>query len=134
MVTAMQVAGLALTAVLLAKLLQRYAAEQALLLTLLLGTLLTCVAIRSFAPILNQIDALLQSGGLNPSHTAILSKAMGICVVTQLAADICKDAGETALGSAVTLFGAIALLLLCIPLTEELLALIREVLACVPSL
>lgn len=133
MVTALQIAGLSVTAALIAKLLQRYAAEQALMLTLLLGTAVTAAAVISMAPILNEIDALLTEGGLSAEQTASLSKAIGICCVTQLAADVCRDAGETALGSAVMLTGKITLILLALPLFRPLLSMLREVLSCVSS-
>ena len=129
--TAMQIAGLTVTAVLLAKLLERYAAEQALLLTLLGGTLVTALSVRMLLPVLNQIDALMLRSGLSETHTALLAKAAGICCVTQLAADLCKDAGQSALGSAVMLAGKAALLLLCIPLIDPLLRLLTEVMTCI---
>lgn len=131
MVTALQIAGLSLTAVLLAKLLQRYAPEQALLLTLLLGTMLTGAGVLSLTPVINQIDTLMQNAGLSGSETAAVTKAVGICCVTQLAADVCKDAGETALATGVVLAGKAALLLLILPLIQPLLSLLQEVLSCV---
>lgn len=127
----MQIAGLTVTAVLLAKLLERYAAEQALLLTLLTGTLVTAIAVKMLLPILNQIDALMLKSGLSASQTAVVAKAAGICCVTQLAADLCKDAGHTALCTAVMLAGKTALLLLCIPLIDPLLHLLTEVMTCI---
>lgn len=133
MVTTMQIAGLAVTAVMLAKLLQRYAAEQAMLLTLLLGTLLTGSAVLAMTPILNEIDTLLSAGGLDAAQTTCISKAVGICCVTQLASDVCKDAGESALATAVLLTGKTALLLLALPLFAPLLQLLREVLSCVSA-
>lgn len=133
MVTTMQIAGIAVTAVMLAKLLQRYAAEQAMLLTLLLGTLLTGSAVLAMTPILNEIDTLLSAGGLDAAQTTCIAKAVGICCVTQLAADVCKDAGESALATAVLLTGKTALLLLALPLFAPLLQLLREVLSCVSA-
>lgn len=131
MVTTVQIAGLSITAVLIAKLLERYAAEQAMMLTLLLGAALTALAVYSLSPILNETDTLLASSGLSTEHTAAVSKAIGICIVTQLAADVCKDAGESALCTAVTLTGKAALILLSLPLFSSLLQLLREVLSCV---
>ena len=131
MVTALQIAGLTVTALMIAKLLQRYAAEQAMLLTLLLGTGITAAAVTALAPVLQTIDSLMQSSGLDPAQTASVSKAIGICCVTQLAADVCRDAGESALASAVILTGKAALLLLILPLIEPLMQLVREVLTCV---
>ncbi len=133
MVTAMQVAGLTVTAVLIAKLLERYAAEQALLLTLLLGILLTGAAVLTLLPVLQEADVLLRNGGLDAAQTACISKALGICCVTQLAADVCRDAGENALTTAVLLTGKAALLLLALPLIQPLLRLLEEVLSCVTA-
>ncbi len=129
----MQIAGMTVTAVLLAKLLERYAAEQALLLTLLLGTLLTGTAVLMLTPVMNEIDSLLLQSGLDSDQTASLAKAIGICCVTQLAADVCRDAGQSALCSAVTFAGKTALLLLCLPLIEPLLSLIQEVMSCLSA-
>lgn len=133
MVTAIQAAGICITAVLLAKMLERYAPEQALLLTLLSGALLTAAAVTALMPVLTQIDALLADGGLTPSQTACITKAAGICCITQLAADVCTDAGESALATAVTLTGKTALLLLVLPLIAPLRQLLEEVLSCTAS-
>ena len=130
MVTTVQIAGLSVTAVLIAKLLERYAAEQAMLLTLLLGVLLTAAAICALSPVLNEMDLLLASSGLSETQTSTVSKAIGICIVTQLASDVCKDAGETALCTAVTLTGKASLLTLSLPMFSSLLSLVREVLSC----
>ena len=85
------------------------------------------------SPILNEIDSLLAQGGLTPEQTACIAKAAGICCVTQLAADICKDAGETAVASAVMFSGKIALTLLILPLFQPLLTRLQEVLSCVSA-
>ena len=133
MVTVFRAAGLAVTAVLIAKLIRRYTEEQALLLTLLACVGITAAAVLAVTPLLNEIDALLAKGGLQPEQTACIAKAAGICCVTQLAADLCKDAGESAVASAVTLTGKIALLLLILPLLHPLLTRLQEVLSCVSS-
>lgn len=128
--TALQVAGLSLTAVLLAKVLERYAAEQAMLLMMLLCVGLTAAAVLSLTPILERMDTLLHAGGLSADETARLSKAIGVCIVTELAADTCRDAGEAALATAVTMTGKTTLLLLSLPLVETLLRVMEEVLGC----
>lgn len=128
--TALQAAGLSVTAVLLAKMLERHTREQAMLLTLLLGILLTGTAVLSLSPVLTRVDSLLTAGGLAPETAGTVGKAIGICCVTELAADTCKDAGESALSAAVLLTGKTALLLLALPLIEPVLHVIGEVLTC----
>ena len=84
-------------------------------------------------PVPAQISALLSEAGLNPQQTAIITKAIGICIVTQLAADVCRDAGESAMASAVLLTGKTALLVLALPLIRPLRQLLEEVLSCAAS-
>ena len=133
MVTVFRTAGLALTAVLIAGLIRRYTEEQALLLTLLAGIGITAAGILAMTPVLNEIDTLLARSGLTPEQTGCIAKAAGICCVTQLASDVCRDAGESAVASAVLLSGKAALILLILPLFHPLLARIEEVLSCVSA-
>lgn len=128
MVTALQIAGLCLTAVLFTTLLRRHAPEQAVLLSLLLACAVTLWAGLALSPVLSQIDTILAGCGLTAEETAVIGKAAGICCITQLAADICKDCGEGAMATAVTLAGKTALLVMALPLADTLLTLIREVL------
>lgn len=127
MVTVIQVAGLTVTAVLIAKTLESYAKEQAMLLTLLVGIILTASAAAALAPVLQRIDSMLSLGGLSAEQTALLSKAIGICLITEFASEICRDAGESAMRSAVLLAGKATLLLLSLPLVDPLLRTLREV-------
>lgn len=129
MVTAIQAAGLTVTAVLIAKSLEPYAKEQAMLLTLLLGIILTGSAAAALSPVLLRIDTLLTNGGLDSSQTALLSKAVGISVITEFSAEVCRDAGESALRTAVLLTGKVTLLLLALPLIDPLLRTLQEVLS-----
>ena len=99
--------------------------------TLLLGTLITGCAVTAMMPVLSEIDALLSAGGLSPEQTACITKAVGICCVTQLAADLCRDAGESAMASGILLTGKVTLLLLAIPLFSPLKQMLEEVIACI---
>ena len=129
MVTAIQAAGLTVTAVLIAKALEPYAKEQAMLLTLLLGITLTGSAAAALSPVLLRIDTLLTNGGLDSSQTALLSKAVGISVIPGFAAEVCSDAGESALRTAVLLKWKVTLILLALQQNDPLLRTLQEVLS-----
>ena len=47
-------------------------------------------------------------------------KTLGICFLAQFAADSCRDAGESALASKVELAGKISILVLSLPLFEDI--------------
>ncbi len=128
MVNAFQIAGICLVAVLFTALLRRNAPEQAILLSVAAASAVTLWAAAALSPVLLQIDSMLTASGLTADEITVISKAAGICCITQLAGDICKDSGENALATAVTLAGKVSLLVLALPLAEQLLTQIREVL------
>lgn len=63
------------------------------------------------------LKGLLASEG---DLTQIVLKGAGIAIVAELGAQLCSDAGETALAGRVTLASRVAMLGLCGPMLEEL--------------
>ena len=58
--------------------------------------------------------------GLGGGSFAMLVKALGICVTTQLAADICRDSGSASLANIVELGGRLLVLGLSLPLLKSI--------------
>lgn len=85
--------GAAMVAMLLAVTLREIKKEYAVLLSLLCAVALMLWAVGTMAPIIEQIEALVDSTELDPQYGEILLKSLGIAVCTQLACDACKDAG-----------------------------------------
>ena len=55
-------------------------------------------------------------------HGSLLFKALGIAVLTQCASEICRECGEAGAASGVELIGKAEILLLCLPLINDLLS------------
>ncbi len=86
----------------------------------LAATVLFAGAILSMSsPLVAYLKELSAATGLAP-YAEFLLKALGIAVLSQVAADICRDAGESGIGNGVELAGKIELLILCLPLVKEL--------------
>ena len=85
--------------------------------TVLFGTLL----IASAQPIFSLINTLAGKSGTLKYVETIL-KGLGIVILTQISADICRDSGEGTLAGHIETVGKLELLLLCIPLIGEILA------------
>ena len=83
----------------------------------LFGTLL----LASVQPFLSLVTTLGTSAGVSRYIETIL-KGLGIVVLTQISSDICRDSGEGTLAGHIETVGKLELLLLCIPLIEEILA------------
>lgn len=58
--------------------------------------------------------------GLDSENVKILLKALGICVVTQFAADICYDNSCSSVAAAVELSGRVGALILALPMLKTL--------------
>ena len=64
-----------------------------------------------------------------PTETlAVLFKALGIALITQICASVCRDGGEAGLASWVEMAGKIEILLLSFPLIRNILAAAGELL------
>ena len=69
--------------------------------------------------LLAAVDSMLQfAPGMGGSFT-MLAKALGVCVTTQLAADICRDGGSAALANIVEMGGRLLVLSLALPLIKS---------------
>lgn len=116
--------GVLLCGALLSAVLRTGRPELAVCLSLLAGALTVGMLLSQVTPLITALRRMLALGGVGESHLAVVLRGAGICLVTQLAADTCRDAGDTALAGKAELTGRILLLLLAVPLYEEILALI----------
>lgn len=64
------------------------------------------------------VDTMMELAGLEKENVSLLMKSLGICVVTQFAADICYDNSSSTLGSAVELAGRVGAIALAMPMIK----------------
>ena len=93
------VIGIALVGTVLTVLLRQYRPEFGLLVSAGIGILLFLSALQILSPVLDVIRRTLELTGLSSGYGSLLLKAVGICFFAQLAADLCRDAGESAMAS-----------------------------------
>lgn len=93
----------ALCAVLFAALVQKTNKEYALLISLGTAAVLLLFLLERAGPVLQQVEDLAASGPLEGEAVGLMLRAVGITVVGQVVARLCKDAGESALAYTVEL-------------------------------
>ena len=101
--------------------------ELAVCLSLLAGVLVMGMLLRQVSPLVAALRRMTALGGVGENHLGVVLRGAGICLVTQLAADTCRDAGDSALAGKAELTGRMLLLLLAVPLYEEILSLVTGV-------
>jgi len=103
--------------------------EQAMMTTLaaLTAVLILAWAVESAAPLVEQIMDLAGGGELGGLCLSVMLKAVGLTVLGQLAAQLCKDAGEAALAYGVELAAKIAVLAVAMPVLAQLFDFLGEI-------
>ncbi len=110
---------LAITAF-LTVLLRQYRPEIALGLSVAAGVGVTLVLVGLLAQPLQTASSWLKKGGVDDEMITLMIKALGICLLTQATADVCRDAGDASLAARAEFVGKGALLLLILPVFVQL--------------
>lgn len=119
----------ALCAVLFAALVQKTNKEYALLISLGTAAVLLLFLLERAGPVLQQVEDLAASGPLEGEAVELMLRAVGITVVGQVVARLCKDAGESALAYTVELAARAAVLAAALPALGRLLKYLGEIAA-----
>lgn len=64
------------------------------------------------------LEEMLVLSGLEKQNVSLLIKALGICIVTQFASDICRENSASSIATAVELAGRLGMLMLALPMIE----------------
>lgn len=99
--------------------LKQWKSDLSLILRLALIVLLGTIALGSLSPLIEYIGQIWSDQ--SKLYLTVLFKALGMAFLTHYAAEICRECGEGGMASGVETVGKIEMLILCIPLMEELL-------------
>ncbi len=122
----MSILILLITASFLSVLLRRSQPEAALGVGLIAGIVVLWTVLERVVPLIESVRSMLEGAALPSVYVGILFRALGVCLLTQLAADTCRDAGETALAAKAEFVGKILLMVLSMPLFEEIIRLAQS--------
>lgn len=121
--------GLAIITAALAIVLKQYNKEIAMLISLMGGLIILTMAVTQIAPVLSTIRGFITRTGIDNEYIQVVIKSLGLCYVTQLASDTCKDAGETAIAGKIELAGKICIIVIALPLFDNIVNIALELIA-----
>ena len=116
--TVWMIVGVSVTAAILSLTLRQSQPAYASVLSLAAGVFLLAAGLTAAVPLIGRVGALLDNELMDEQYSSILLKALAIALLTGTAADVCRDAGESALASKAELCGQILLLMSGLPLFE----------------
>lgn len=107
--------------------LKQWKAEMLPLLRMALAVLFGALIIRAATPLIEYLHTLSDTVGAQ-AYTAPLFHALGVAVLTQCCAEICRESGEGSIATGVETAGKVEILLISLPLIDELLKAARTLL------
>ena len=90
--------------------------DMALYVTIISSIMLFSYLVCKLDNIVQLLNNLIKTSGINSSYLMILLKVTGISYVIEFAVNICKDAGSLSLASKVEMFGKVSIVILTIPI------------------
>ena len=110
----------------LALLLRKYTPELSLTVTILAGVIIVWLAAAVASRISDLLREIAEKGGIDAVYLSPVLKCIGM--ITHLAAQVCRDAQQGSIASAVELCGTLCALYISLPLIRSLLAIVEQLL------
>ncbi len=114
------VIGLCTVAGIVVVFLKDYRPEFALLVSAAAGVFSLMLLLQPALEIIAEIRGRMETSGLT-SVFSVLLKTVGICYITDFAADLCRDFGQNSLAAKVETAGKLSIVFICLPLVDSVL-------------
>lgn len=111
---------LAVTASILALSIRRTNPEMSLLLICAAAFVTLAAVIGCASGVISTVNEIVASTQLNVNYISVLFKAIGICLVTEFTANVCRDSGSSSLAGTVNLAGKLLVTFSALPLYIEI--------------
>jgi stage III sporulation protein AD len=109
-------------------LLKKYLKEQALILSCTVCTVILLKLLSEITPFIGNINDFFSILNIDKYYSDILLKSLGICYLSKLGENICKDCGENTIGMVIQLASKISLSLITLPIFKDVINILIEVL------
>lgn len=110
----------------LALVLKQYKAEYSIFISVIAGAFILIFAGEKIMEAVSLLRSKLDEAQIGGEYFSIALKALGIAYLSGFIADLCRDAGQTALATKAEIAGKCAIFILCIPLSITLLSTVLE--------
>ena len=120
----MKTVGISLSVLFCAVLLREKNRTFAVVLSILGSVVLMTGAVVELGGIVSRVRELSGASPVSLSYIKLMLKALGITLITQFVADICRDNGENALAGVTETVAKIAVITMLLPLFETIIGIV----------
>lgn len=121
-----KITGMVLICIVLISILRQYNPTYAVVAGIACCSIVFVAAMSALIPVINFLSTLTER--ISIVQIMPVLKAMGIIILAQIARDVCKDAGQSALAGQVELAARALVLFSALPLFRQLLQIVSELL------
>ena len=114
------VIGVAVIASVAILFLKKYLPEYSIIISIVSSGVLLLVVVLALSKIVGEIKDIFGNAGLDEEILTVVLKSLGLCYLTEFAADICRDFGQTSLSSKVELAGKVSIVILTLPFINQI--------------
>lgn len=123
-----QVLGIGIIATVMAMVIRAHKPELSLLISLAAGALLLLLVLDKVSLLVKFLSGLAQNAGLNSIYFVTVLKVIAVAYLVGFGAQICRDAGERALGDKIELAGKVIILVFALPIMMRVLETVTRLL------
>jgi len=111
---------------LIALVLKQYCSEHFLAVSIAVSASVMIGAVVLLESPFAELRTKMLSAGISEDYINIIFKAVAICCITHISAQLCRDSGEGAMGAAAELWGRAALVSISLPVLGDFLSLLER--------
>lgn len=123
-----KIVGIAIVGCVCTLLLKNTQSQYAMLSSLATGIIILIIALSSFSKVILSFQAIIDKTGVNSSLFSSLLKIIGIGYITEYSQSVCDDLECASIRKKVSFAGKIAIFLLALPIIENLINTVTEIL------
>lgn len=122
-----KIVGLGLAAAILAVFVKNWRAEIAIMISVAAAIIIFLAVAPYLKAVLETFEDISNQIGLDIKYITVVLKVIGIAYVTQFGAELCRDAGESAIASKIEFGGKVMIMALSMPIMYQFLEVVDTI-------
>ncbi len=122
-----RIVGLGLAAAILAVFVKNWRAEIAIMISVAAAIIIFLAVAPYLKAVLETFEDISNQIGLDIKYITVVLKVIGIAYVTQFGAELCRDAGESAIASKIEFGGKVIIMALSMPVMYQFLEVVDTI-------
>ncbi len=123
----LQIAGMGVVATILIIMLKAQRPEMAVQISIITGIIVFLMVAGKLSAVIELLISFNSKANIDMIYMSTVLKIIGIAYIAEFGAEVCKDAGESAIASKIELAGKVIIIVLAVPIITSLLDLIVKV-------